>query len=375
MSKKIFILAGEPSGDLHGAALIEKLKAKLPDLKIYGIGGEKMIEAGLQAIFHIKDFSFLGFAEVIKHLPKIFALKKSVIKFIEEENIKTVLLIDYPGFNLNLAKTLKNKGVKVLYYISPQLWAWGSSRAKKMKNRIDKLFVIFQFEVEFFKQYGINAEFVGHPLIERIENYKFIPPEEFFKNYNLNENQDILLLMPGSRKHEIKLILPAIYNAAKKLKKDFNFQVVISASSNIELDYYKNFIDSDVKLIYGNTYELLKYSKFGLVKSGTSTLEAALFELPFIVLYKTGNITYWLGKRLVNIDSIALPNIVLGKKVVDELIQEDANEIKIYDTAKNILNDEKRMQTIKTNLSEVKNKLIAYNAKSDLVERVAEELI
>ncbi len=374
MNKKIFILAGEASGDLHGSALVKKLKNAEPNLEIYGVGGDAMIEAGMRAIFHINELAFLGLTEVIKHLPKIFAIRKTILKFLEEENIKTVLLIDYPGFNLNIAKKLKERGIKVLYYISPQLWAWGSSRAKKMKKRIDKLFVVFPFEVEFFAQYGIEAEFVGHPLIERMDNYEYEPREDFYRENKLDDARPILLLMPGSRKHEVEMILPEMFSAAEKLAEKFNMQIVISASQNIGEEYYRRFSSDDAKIITGKTYELLRYSEFGLIKSGTSTLEAALSGLPFIVLYKTGAITYAAGKKLVKIDSIALANIVAGEKIVEELIQGDANAEKIYATAEKILSDKNRLNEIKAKLGKVKEKLKSENAETDLTKRILEEL-
>ncbi len=375
MSKKIFILAGEVSGDLHGAALIEKLKALSPDLQVYGIGGEAMIKAGLQPLYKIDDLAFLGFSEVIKHLPKISEIRKSILEFIEKEKIRTVVLIDYPGFNLNIARKLKGNGVKVLYYISPQLWAWGSSRAKKMKKRIDKLFVVFPFEVDFFAKYGIDAEFVGHPLIERIDKYDFIPRDEFFRENELSAEKEILLLMPGSRKHEVEMILPEAYSAAKKLAEKHNLQIVISASPNIDASFYRKYSGDDAKIISGKTYELMRYSKFGLIKSGTSTLEAGLLSLPFVVLYRTGALTYLLGKALVNIDSIALVNIVAGKKIVKELIQNDATADKIFSVADELLNDNAQLDKMKNEFSVLREKLSNEKNKRDLAKRILEELV
>ncbi len=375
MGEKIFILAGEASGDLHGSALIEKLKRKNPELEIYGVGGDAMIAAGLHAIYHINELAFLGFSEVVKHLPKILAIKKNILRFIKENEIRTVLLIDYPGFNLNLAKHLKKRGVKVLYYISPQLWAWGSSRAKKMKKRIDRLFVVFPFEVDFFSRFGIDAEFVGHPLTERIDAYEFLPREKFFEKYGLNLSRKILLLMPGSRKHEIETILPEAFEAAKRLAGKHNLQIVISAAQNIDENFYRKYSADDVKIIKGKTYELLRYSEFGLIKSGTSTLEAALLGLPFAVLYKTGKLTYFLGKMLVKINFISLANIVAGEKIVPELIQEDARAEKIYETADAILSDENRMREMKEKLATVRAKLEEETARVNLAERISEEIV
>ncbi len=369
------IIAGEVSGDMHGAALIKKLKRLNPELVVSGIGGDQMVDAGLEAFYHIKDFSFLGITEVLKHLPFIFKVQKDLLVRIAERKIRTVVLIDYPGFNLNFAKKLKKRNIKVLYYISPQLWAWGKHRVKKMKKLIDRLFVVFPFEVDFFNSYGIKAEFVGHPLVERIEKYNFLSREDFLNQYSFNREKEILLLMPGSREHEVKLMLPELVKAAKIAAEKFNLQVVISASENFDAEFYKSIVpDLDVKIITGQNYELMKYSKFGIIKSGTSTLEAGLFILPFIVVYKTSFLTYIIARKLVNLHSLSLVNIVMNKKIVKELIQNEVEAEKIVSAVSEYLENDKKIQLLKNELKKVKSMLVENKSKVDLAENILSEV-
>jgi len=375
VSKQLLIVAGEVSGDMHGSVLIKKLLSRDTELSISGIGGDMMIAAGMEALYHIKDFSFLGITEVVKHLPFIREVQQKLLDIIDKRNIHTVLLIDYPGFNLNFAKKLKKRNIKVLYYISPQLWAWGSHRVKKIKQRIDRLFVVFPFEVDFFRKHGIKAEFVGHPLVERLEKYEFEPRSDFFKNIGLDENAEILLLMPGSRKHEVELILPELIKAGKELESKFNITPVIAATENFDDSFYRNIgKDSEVKIVRGYNYELLKYSKFGIIKSGTSTLEAGLLRLPFIVVYKTSLITYLIAKRLVNLDSLSLVNIVTKRKIVLELLQDEVNKNEIVKAVSSYLSDESKVNNLVGKLFMIKNLLVEENKQIDLVTNILEEI-
>lgn len=374
-NNKILIIAGEDSGDLHGSSLISEMLAKNPNLEFYGVGGNKMIEAGLNAIFNIKDFSFLGITEVIKHLPFIIKSKKILLNFVKTNQIKNVILIDYPGFNLNFAKALKKHKIKVFYYISPQLWAWGQGRAKKMRTIIDRLFVLFPFEVKFFQKFGILAEFVGHPLIKRIKNYEFQPKEDFFEQYNLDINKEILLLMPGSRKHEIELIFEEILKTADILSKKYNLQIVVAASSNLSIENYSKFIqNSGIKLISNKNYELQKYSKFGIIKSGTSTLEAGLFQLPYVSVYKTSFITYLIAKLLIKMETISLVNIVAEKLIITEFIQNDLNSEKLVDFISDLLENPEKLNYLKNNLKIIEEKLDIPNS-TNLAESILEGLV
>jgi lipid-A-disaccharide synthase len=308
--------------------------------------------------------AFLGFAEVVKHLPFIKQVQSDLIQVIKAENIKYAVLIDYPGFNLNFAKKLKHIGVKVIYYISPQIWAWGSGRIKKIKRLVDKMLVVFPFEEDLYKKNNVNVELVGHPLIERIHEYKFLNREELWKKFNFDE-KEILLVMPGSREHEVEKIFPEVIKAAERIASEFNLQIVVACSTNIDEDVFNNSADSKkFTVVKGFTYDLMKYAKLGIIKSGTSTLEAGLFELPMVIVYKTSKLTYLIGKNLVRVDNIGMANIISGEKVVPELIQNDVNENTIYSECKKILTDKILYEDIKRKFNLLKEKLGSAGASA-----------
>lgn len=357
------IIAGEVSGDLHGASLITQLKKIDSELEIYGIGGDMMKAAGMNIIYHINRMAFLGFAEVVKHLPFIRKVQKDLIKVVNEKKIGSVVLIDYPGFNLSIAKKFKRLGIKIIYYISPQVWAWGSGRIKEIKRLVNKMLVVFPFEEKMYKQAGVDVEFVGHPLIERINKYDFLSKEDLYKKFNLREDKDILLILPGSRDHEVKKIFPESIKAAEKLANEFNLQIVAACSSNIDENiFYKISGTNNFKVIKDHTYDLLKYAKIGIIKSGTSTLEAGLFRLPMVIVYKTSYLTYLIGRSLVKVDSIGMANIIAGEKLAAELIQNNVSKDSIYMECKKILSDTTLYNTIKNKLEIIKEKLGADGA-------------
>jgi len=355
---KLMIITGEVSGDLIGASLIKELKKLDAGLTFFGIGGEKMCEQGMNILYHINKMAFLGFTEVVKHLPFIKKVQADLLAVAKKEEIKNVVLIDYPGFNLNIAKKLKKNGMKIIYYISPQLWAWGSGRMKKIKRLVNKMLVVFPFEEKLYKSNNVDVDFVGHPLIDRIKEYQFLSKEELFSKLDLDGSKELLLLMPGSRKHELEKLFPQIIKSAKKLADEFNLQIVIACSSNIDENlFYKLSGQSDYKVITGYTYDLMKYAKFGIVKSGTSTLEAGYFALPMIIVYKISGLTYLIVKKLIKVSKIGMVNILLEDNVVPELIQNDVSEGKIYDAGKKILSDKEYYNSVKLKLNMVKYKL------------------
>lgn len=366
-SKNVLIIAGEVSGDLHGASLIRELKKLDSSLKIFGIGGDKMRAEGMELIYHIDKMAFLGFVEVIKHLPFIKKVQRDIIDEVKKRKVREVVLIDYPGFNLNLAKKLKalepELKVKLIYYITPQVWAWGKGRVNKIKELFNKVLVVFPFEEKFFKSKNVNAEFVGHPLIQEINSYKFLTKDQLNKKFDLDSAKEILLILPGSRKQEVESIFPEAIKAANKLSDEFNMQIVVACSSSIDEKVFYGLTDQkNFKVIKDHTYDLLKHSKFGIVKSGTSTLEAGLMELPMVIIYKTSMLTYKIGKSLVKIKNIGMANIVLDEQVVPELIQNEANAGNIYDTAKNILSNNALLNQIKLKLRRIKEVLGDKNA-------------
>ncbi len=358
LNKNILIIAGEDSGDLHGASLINELKKIDNNLNFFGIGGDKMKAAGMHLIYHVNKMAFLGFVEVLKHLPFIRKVQKDLIEYVKEKDIKTAVLIDYPGFNLSIAKKLKKLDIKIVYYISPQIWAWGAGRIKKIRKVIDKMLVVFPFEENFYNQSGVNVEFVGHPLLERIKDYNFLTKNELYQEFGLEKDKEILLILPGSRIHEVEKILPESIKAAKKIAEEFNLQIVVACAPNIDDNIFKTARNNDeFKVVKGYTYDLFKYSTVGIVKSGTSTLEAALFELPIVIVYKTSYLTYLIGKRLIRVDNIGMVNIVAEETVVPELIQENVTQERVYAELKKILSDKELLLSIKKKLSRIKSKL------------------
>ena len=356
--KNILVLAGEASGDLHGAALIKAMKAIDPSLSFYGIGGDEMKNEGIELLYHINKMAFLGFVEVIKHLPFIKKVQTDVLKLVEEKNIQTCVLIDYPGFNLSIAKKLNALEKKIIYYISPQIWAWGKHRIHKIKRLVNKMLVLFPFEETFYKNAGVDATFVGHPLIERINDYSFIERNEFFTQNDLDTKKEVLLVLPGSRIQEVAKIFPSVIEGAIAVAKKFNLQVVVGCSSNIDETTFKNLSNErDYKIIKNKSYELFKYSKLGIIKSGTSTLEAALFGLPMVIVYKTNALTYFIGEKLVTLKHIGLANIISGETVVPELIQSSVTTKNILTECGNFLNDAALYQRISDKLKNLKDAL------------------
>lgn len=373
--KKIMIIAGEASGDLHGASLIENMKAIEPELKFFGIGGDNMINAGMNPDYHIKDMSFLGFFEVVKHIPFIKKVQKQLLKKINNENIERIVLIDYPGFNLNFAKKLHKLKKEIYYYISPQLWAWGKGRIKKIKKMISKMIVVFPFEKEFYKNEGIDVAYVGHPLVERVKNYHFMNREELIDKFGLNSEKEILLLMPGSRKQEIKSHFSLMIKAAEKIASDFNLQIVVLIPPFMDAALFDEFhLSVSHKIINENNYDLIHQAKFGIIKSGTSTIEAGLLGLPMIVVYSTGRITYSIGKALIKVRNIAMINIIAGKEIVPELIQNDLNIDNIYEKSREILSDNQKLNTIKNELAIAAKKLGDTGASKRAAELILDQL-
>jgi lipid-A-disaccharide synthase len=357
-NKNILIIAGEASGDLHGSALIAELKKIDPSIHVFGIGGEKMKNAGMNILYPIDKLAFLGFAEVIKHLPFIKKVQREILHLVKEKGINNAVLIDYPGFNLSLAKKLKITGVNIFYYISPQIWAWGAGRIKKIKALVNKMIVVFPFEEELYRKNNVEVEFVGHPILERINEYELLSKNEFYNKFKLDLTKEILLILPGSRKNEIAQIFPNAIKAASRLAVEFNLQIIVACADNIDINIF-NELRQDYKfnIIRGFNYDLMNLAKIGIIKSGTSTLEAGLFSLPMVIVYKTSLLTYLIVKKLIKLDLIGMVNIIIGDKIVPELIQDKADDQNIYLECKKILSDAGLYLSIKNKLSVLKDKL------------------
>lgn len=369
--KNILIVAGESSGDIHAAAMVKELTSLDNEIKLFGIGGDRMKEAGVELMYHINKMAFMGFAEVIKHLPFIRKVKSDILREVEKRNVRCAVLIDYPGFNLNLARKLHEIGVEIIYYISPQIWAWGGGRIKKIRKLVKKMLVVFPFEEKLYKESNVDVEFVGHPLIQKMNEYHFLQKDDLMKKFNMDPVKEILLILPGSRRQEIRDIFPEAIKAASMLSGEFNMQIIVACSSTIDEDVFNSFKDDyQFKVITNHTYDLLKYAKFGIIKSGTSTLEAGLLQLPMVIVYKTSGITYRIGKSLIKLKNIGMANIILNEQAVPELVQNDVNAKKIFITGKSILSEDSVYKNIKTKLGEIKSILGNKNASVNAAQSI-----
>ena len=335
---RYYLIAGEASGDLHGSNLVKALRQKDTEAICQGWGGDLMSEAGVQVTKHYRELAFMGFYEVVKNIGTIRknfkACKEDILAFQPD----VIILIDYPGFNLRMAKWIKAQGIKIVYYISPQIWAWHTSRVHQIKKLVDRMLVILPFEKPFYQQYNYEVDFVGHPLLDHL---KHLPPApDFRKQYHLDD-RPIIALLPGSRKQEIKKMLSGMLAVINDFK---DYQFIIAGAPSIPIAYYQELIsDQNIgelfipKIIANETYQLLSNSHAALVTSGTATLETALFNVPQVVCYTGNPLSYQLARRLIKIKYISLVNLVLDKPLVTELIQADFNKKKITDELNNIL--------------------------------------
>ena len=332
---KYYIIAGEASGDLYGSKLIDEIFSIDKKAEIRFWGGDNMIKSGGYNVKHIKELAFMGFYEVLKNITTIVRNISFCKNDIKEFNPDKIIYIDYPGFNLKICKWAKNNGYKNFFYISPQIWAWKENRIKTIKNNIDKLFVIFPFEKEYYREkHNMEVEFYGHPLIEKIDDFN--SSKDFLKKNNITNEKDIITLLPGSRSQEINSMLPIFLTLIKHY---LNFEFIVAGVKNVNESVYQPALDLDVKVIYNQTYNLLSHSKIAIVTSGTASLECALFNVPQIVCYKTSSISYFIGKTFVNISFISLVNIILKKGIVKELIQNELTEKNLVNELYNILSD------------------------------------
>ncbi len=347
---KYYIIAGEASGDLHGSNLIKELK-KIDDLAdIRCWGGDLMQRAGGHLVKHYRDLAFMGFAEVIKNLGTILRNLKFCKQDILQFKPDTLILIDYPGFNLRIAKWAKQQGLKVIFYISPQVWAWKENRVKKMKENIDKMIVIIPFEKEYFKnKWDWDVEYVGHPLAEVVEKFKV----ESLTLHPKPETLNVIALLPGSRKQEIAKKLPIMLEVSKSFPDN---QFIVAEAPSVEDKFYQDFTKqySNVSAVKNKTYNLLMQAKAALVTSGTATLEAALFGVPEVVCYKGSPISYQIAKRVIKVKYISLVNLIMDKLVVKELIQHDLTVENLKQGLHELLTNEKRIVEMKKDYAELK---------------------
>lgn len=319
---KYFLIAGERSGDLHGANLINQLKKQDAHADFQGIGGDKMADAGMLLHTHYEQMAFMGFWEVFKNLPSILGNMRRTKAEVKAYKPDVLILIDYAGFNLRMAAWAKKQGIRVFYYISPKVWAWNQKRALKIKQNVDRMFVILPFEKDFFARYEYAVDYVGNPLLDAVRDFQ--PDADFRKKHVLPENEPLVALVPGSRRQEIAGMLPVMLETAAKLPEQ---QFVVAGIRSADQQLYEQLKGhKNVSIVFDQTYELLAEASAALVTSGTATLETALFEVPQVVCYRTSGISYAIAKRLIRVPYISMVNLIADKEVVPELIQNELHE-------------------------------------------------
>lgn len=364
--KKLFIIAGELSGDKHGANLVHSLRKRSSEpMEFRGIGGDMLAEAGVELIEHIRNTSFLGLWEVIRNMGKIRSLFQKTRQSILEFKPDALLLIDYPGFNLKMASFAKKHGIPVIYYICPQVWAWGQHRVHRMKKIIDLFLVILPFEKEFYAKFGITAHFVGHPSLQSVK--PAFETETFLRKFGIPGQSVRIGLLPGSRMMEIRSLLPVMKDAAKILNQDYSLHFLLGLSPGIPETEAALFVKEipNVTILPGMAYDVMAHSHLVWVASGTASLETAITGTPAIVLYKVSPITFAIGKRVVKVPFISLPNLILSKQVYPELVQHDCTNDRLIAVTKKWLSDPGQFQTIRKELTLVKKLLDNGNASDN----------
>lgn len=312
-SKKIFILSGEASGDLHAANLVREMNLLDESLTIAGWGGDRLKAEGVEIKKHIRELAFMGFQEVILNIRTILRNFKICKSQILEFQPDVLILVDYPGFNLRIAEWAKTNNIRVFYYISPQIWAWKQSRVFKIKASVEKMYCILPFEKAFYDKFGVEVTYLGHPLLDETNRYKVS------ENASLQTDENpILAILAGSRKQEIERKLPVMLEAATHFK---NYRILVACAPNLDKSYYEKYKIGGVEFVQGLTYSVLNHASIAIVTSGTATLETALFNVPQVVCYKSSSVSYWIARMLVKIKYISLVNLILNKNAVSELIQ------------------------------------------------------
>ncbi len=349
---RLYLIAGEASGDLHGSLLIRELKKKENNLDLRAWGGDKMKAQGASLVKHYRELAFMGIAEVIKNLRTILRNLSFCKKDILAYKPDALVLIDYPGFNLRIAKWAKKQRIPVIYYISPQVWAWKENRVKRMKKTIDRMIVILPFEKRYFREkWNWNVEYVGHPLVEVVNEWMKTHPGSSF-----TEGKKQIAVLPGSRKQEILKKLPVMLALTEHFP---NYQFVVAKAPGIEPGYYDELLQkySNVSSVSADTYQLLSRSAAAIVTSGTATLETALFGIPEVVCYKTSTLTYQVGKRLVKVKYISLVNLILDRPVLKELIQDDMTLENLRTELDSLLHDPERRSQLREDYRQLREVL------------------
>ncbi len=367
---KYFIIAGEPSGDLHGSNLVRNLMMADRDAVIECWGGDLMREAGAGLLKHYNETAFMGAWEVLVNIRKVKANFRECRNQIAEMRPDVVILIDYPGFNLRIARYVKKMGIRVFYYISPKVWAWREGRVTQLKKYVDRLYIIFPFEREFFRRHGFGVTYLGNPLVDHVESWHTMAHDRDSLKASLGlDRRPVVALLAGSRQQEVNKILPPMVSVAAGFP---DYQFVVAAMDHLPAELYDRIIGSNpVRKINGRTYDLLSVAEAALVTSGTATMEAALFNVPQVVCYRTSSLTYSLAKRFVRVRFLSLVNLIMDREVVRELIQDDLTQVRLHSELQDIIATGYRHEIIRGDYRELRQTLGESGASS----RVAEDMV
>ena len=358
---RYYVIAGERSGDLHGSNLVKELKKLDPETSFRGFGGDYMKEEGVDLAVHYEQMAFMGFVTLIANYGTIRKMLKFCKADIQKFKPDVVILIDYGGFNRRIAKVTKPRGIRTFYYIPPKIWAWYQSRAKEIKANVDRLFVILPFEKEFYKKYDWEVDYVGNPVLDAVKS--FLPDPDFFNKHQFSRDKPIVALLPGSRKMELKYIVPLMAEIVKKYDK---YQFAVAAVSGMDASFYLPLKQlSNVKFIEGDTYNLLYIAHAAIVTSGTATLETGLFSVPQVCVYKAGWLEYLIASSLVMVPYISLINLIAGKQVIRELIQKNATVSGLSDELERLMSDTTYRNGIRDEYEKIYNLLDTGSASEN----------
>ena len=373
---RYFLIAGEASGDLHGSNLIKGIRSVDPSARLRCWGGDLMQEAGAELIRHYKEGAIMGFVEVIANLGKLSRNLQDCKNDILNYNPDVVVLIDYPGFNFRIAQFAKERGFRVFYYIAPKVWAWKEKRVHRLKKYVDRLFIIFPFEIDYFKKWDIDAIYNGNPLLDSVDNHPSAKEtkEEFCKRADLNPDSTTVALLAGSRRGEIKYLLPRMIEVAKRYP---SYQFLLACAPSVDLEFYKGIIGkkcSNIKLLVGETYSILRHSNAAIINSGTASLEAALIGVPQVVCYGGNEISYQIARMVVKLKYISLANLIMDKGLFKELIQHSCTPALISQELDQLLHNQEYRARMMQDYADVRTVLGGAGASAKVAKAMIEEL-
>lgn len=371
-SLRTLIVAGEASGDLHGSHLVEALKKLRPEFRFFGMGGNKMRSEGVETFFDIERMGAVGAVEILGELPLFYKVYRSLAREISSGAYDAAILIDYPTFNLRLARLCERAGVTVFYFISPQIWAWRMGRIKQIRQTVNRMFVVLPFEEKLYRSAGVDAEFLGHPFADKV--HPEMEKAEALKEFHLDPEQKIIGLLPGSRKNEINSLFKIMLDAAQKIQKELgNCQFILPVADTIDPEIIRRQLEGcplNIHLVTGKTYDVMNCCDFLIIASGSATLEAGILGCPMVIVYKLNAFTYFLARILIDTEMIGLVNIVAGERVVPELIQGEATPDNIAREAITHLKNPERLQAVRARLLKIRESL----GEPGVMDRVAKSI-